>query len=117
MQIPYILQAQSLRNGTLKLIASPWSAPAYMKTGNSIHGKGTLKPEYYQLWADYFVRLVKGNEITEALVTLLDSDRQSGTYTSALILKIRTIRYFLFLCTKDKECFLFFPEMFNRKYF
>lgn len=30
-----------------------------MKTNNDIKGRGVLKTEYYQLWADYFVRYVK----------------------------------------------------------
>jgi len=50
-------RALALKSGReLKMVASPWSAPAWMKTGNSIHGTGSLKKEFYQLWADYFVR-------------------------------------------------------------
>ena len=39
----------------LKLFASPWSAPAWMKTNNNIKGSGYLLPQYYQTWAEYFV--------------------------------------------------------------
>ena len=45
-----------VRNSSLKLVASPWTAPAWMKTNNKLHGRGVLKSEYYQVWADYFVR-------------------------------------------------------------
>lgn len=35
---------------------SPWSAPAWMKSNNEFYGRGHLLEEYYQAWADYFVR-------------------------------------------------------------
>jgi glucosylceramidase len=46
----------------LRLYASPWSPPAWMKTnGNMLYG-GKLKPEYMQTWADYFVKYIKAYE-------------------------------------------------------
>lgn len=44
-------------NPDLKVMASPWSAPAWMKTTDSLI-KGTLKPEYYGAFARYLVRYV-----------------------------------------------------------
>ncbi|VDL77952.1 unnamed protein product [Nippostrongylus brasiliensis] len=45
---------------TTQFFASPWSAPAWMKTNGHMKGGGTLKGkqggEYYQTWAKYFVR-------------------------------------------------------------
>jgi glucosylceramidase len=42
-----------------KLVASPWSPPAWMKTNRSmIHG-GALRADCRGAWADYFVRFVK----------------------------------------------------------
>ena len=55
-QIPYIAWAQALSSKPIKLLASPWSAPAWMKSNNKLYGKGYLLPEYYQVWAEYFVR-------------------------------------------------------------
>lgn len=56
-KIPFLKMAQDIKtNGEIKLFASPWSAPAWMKTNNNLIGKGELKHEYYQLWADYFIR-------------------------------------------------------------
>uniref|UniRef100_A0A915DQU3 Glucosylceramidase n=1 Tax=Ditylenchus dipsaci TaxID=166011 RepID=A0A915DQU3_9BILA len=59
-KIPYILQAWKLSKGRIKLFASPWSAPAWMKTNNKMKNGGTLKGElngkYYQTYAQYFVR-------------------------------------------------------------
>jgi len=56
MQIPYIDWAKSLSERPLRLYASPWSSPAWMKSNNEFFGQGYLLLEYYQLWADYFVR-------------------------------------------------------------
>jgi glucosylceramidase len=44
-------------NPQLKVMASPWSAPAWMKTTGSLI-KGTLKPEYYEAFARYLQRYV-----------------------------------------------------------
>lgn len=45
-------------NPELKVMASPWSAPAWMKTTGSLV-KGQLKPEAYPVYADFFARYVK----------------------------------------------------------
>ena len=45
-------------NPELKVMSSPWSAPAWMKTNNSPKG-GSLKYEYYSTYADYLVRYVQ----------------------------------------------------------
>lgn len=45
-------------NPTLKILASPWSPPLWMKTNkNSIGGK--LNPIYYPAYAKYFVKYIK----------------------------------------------------------
>lgn len=56
--IPTIQDARAI-NPDLQLVASPWSAPAWMKSNNSMFGntngsKGTLLAADYQAWADYF---------------------------------------------------------------
>ena len=45
-------------NPQLKIVGSPWSAPAWMKTTGSLI-KGTLRPEYYDSFAQYFLRFIK----------------------------------------------------------
>jgi len=52
--IPILREAMRL-NPELKVIASPWSAPAWMKSSGTLTGGGSLKPEYYQVYANYFV--------------------------------------------------------------
>ena len=42
-------------NPQLKFMATPWSAPGWMKTTDSLIG-GSLKPEFYQANADYLVK-------------------------------------------------------------
>ena len=45
-------------NPNLSIIASPWSAPKWMKTNNNWFG-GSLDPYYYQCYANYFVKYIK----------------------------------------------------------
>jgi glucosylceramidase len=46
-------------NPQIKILASPWSAPAWMKTNDSTGG-GHLKPEYYHTYSQYFIKYIKG---------------------------------------------------------
>jgi glucosylceramidase len=45
-------------NPELMVMISPWSAPAWMKTSNSLI-KGQLRPEYYPAFANYLARTVE----------------------------------------------------------
>jgi glucosylceramidase len=45
-------------NPNIKIIATPWSAPLWMKSNNSFVG-GSLKPEYYSNYAQYFVKYIQ----------------------------------------------------------
>ncbi|MNO19385.1 O-Glycosyl hydrolase family 30 [compost metagenome] len=55
--IPLLQQAVAL-NPQIKLMASPWSAPGWMKTSGSMI-TGELKPEYCGVYAEYFVRYIQ----------------------------------------------------------
>ncbi|HWZ16425.1 MAG TPA: glycoside hydrolase family 30 beta sandwich domain-containing protein [Mucilaginibacter sp.] len=46
-------------NPHIKILASPWSPPAWMKTNNNTSG-GHLKPEYYHAYSQYLVKYIKG---------------------------------------------------------
>jgi glucosylceramidase len=46
-------------NPRIKILGSPWSAPAWMKTNDNSRG-GRLKPEYYGAYAKYFVKYIEG---------------------------------------------------------
>ncbi|HEY8688569.1 MAG TPA: glycoside hydrolase family 30 beta sandwich domain-containing protein [Chitinophagaceae bacterium] len=45
-------------NPNIKLLATPWSAPVWMKDNNSTIG-GSLNPLYYQAYANYFVKYIQ----------------------------------------------------------
>lgn len=45
-------------NPKIQFIGSPWSAPTWMKTNGSTKG-GSLKPEYYDAYALYFVKYIQ----------------------------------------------------------
>ena len=55
--IPVIKEILTI-NPNLKIMATPWSAPVWMKTINSAVG-GSLKPEYYASYATYFVKYIQ----------------------------------------------------------
>lgn len=54
--IPQLQQAKAL-NPDLSIMASPWSAPAWMKSNKSLIG-GTLNPQYYSSYATYFEKFI-----------------------------------------------------------
>ena len=54
--IPTVREALSI-NPDLKIIASPWSAPAWMKTSANVIG-GTLLEQYESTYAQYLVKYV-----------------------------------------------------------
>jgi glucosylceramidase len=58
--IPALQDALQL-NPELKVMASPWSAPAWMKTSGAL-GNGSLLPEFYSAYAAYFVKFIQAYE-------------------------------------------------------
>lgn len=61
-RIPMIKKALAEAGGKLTIFASPWSPPAWMKTNNNMLKGGKLKPEYFQSWANYFVKFIRSYE-------------------------------------------------------
>lgn len=59
--IPAIQQAQKISETGFNLIASPWTAPPWMKDNNAWFG-GSLKKEYYPTWALFFSKYAKAYE-------------------------------------------------------
>ena len=55
--IPVLKQIVAL-NPAIKIVATPWTAPLWMKNNNSSVG-GSLRPEYYGTYANYFVKYVQ----------------------------------------------------------
>jgi glucosylceramidase len=54
--IPMIHAAQKVAGRPLKLVLSPWSPPAWMKTNGQMTGGGKLKPAHRATWASYLCR-------------------------------------------------------------
>jgi glucosylceramidase len=56
-QIPFIKRVIAATNGTIKIFASPWSPPAWMKGNKAMIGSSEpgLRPEpqYHRAWAVY----------------------------------------------------------------
>jgi len=56
--IPVLKQILAI-NPKIKILVSPWSPPAWMKTNGETHG-GHLKPEYYKTYTQYFIKYING---------------------------------------------------------
>lgn len=68
--IPILKQVVAI-NPAIKIIATPWSPPVWMKDNNSTIG-GSLQTKYYDVYAKYFVKYIqamKANGITIDAVT------------------------------------------------
>lgn len=46
-------------NPNIKIMAAPWSPPVWMKDNGSSIG-GSLQPQYYNVYAQYFVKYIQG---------------------------------------------------------
>lgn len=55
--IPVLKQILDI-NPQIKILGSPWSPPVWMKTNGKSKG-GSLKPEYYDAYALYFVKYIE----------------------------------------------------------
>jgi len=61
-KIPMIKKAVEAAGGNLPLFVSPWSPPAWMKDNNNMLQGGKLLPEFYDSWANYFVKFIQEYE-------------------------------------------------------
>ena len=87
--LPLIHEAQQVAGPErFRLLASPWSPPAWMKTNNRMDGGGSLRPEYRLPWANYFVRFVQAMEREEKIpvwaLTVQNEPEASQTWESCL---------------------------------
>lgn len=55
--IPMIKEAMEVSEDGFKILASPWTAPPWMKDNKDWRG-GKLLPEYYDTWAHFFSKYV-----------------------------------------------------------
>lgn len=75
-------------NPNIKILGSPWSGPTWMKTNHNIQG-GSLKKEYYDVYAHYFLKYIQGmkkNGITIDAITLQNEPFNDGNTPSMQML-------------------------------
>jgi glucosylceramidase len=60
--IPMIRDAFQIAGVTIKLLATPWSPPAWMKTNGKMIQGGKVKPECRETWANYYCRYIREYE-------------------------------------------------------
>jgi glucosylceramidase len=60
--LPFIRAAQRVAGQPIKLLASPWSPPAWMKTTGRMNDGGRLRPECRRAWARCYVRFIESYE-------------------------------------------------------
>lgn len=63
----------------LKLFASPWSPPGWMKTGGSIGG-GYMREKYLDVYAEYFVKYVKAYEAEGIKISAVTIQNEPETH-------------------------------------
>ena len=71
-------------NPAIKIMGSPWSAPIWMKDNNNSIG-GSLKPEYYDVYAHYFVKYIQAYQkenITIDAITIQNEPHHDGNNPS-----------------------------------
>jgi glucosylceramidase len=57
--LPFIQAAMRVAGRPIRLLVSPWSPPAWMKTTGAMNGGGRLRPECRAAWAQCFVRFIQ----------------------------------------------------------
>lgn len=84
--VPLLEQIIAINPG-IKIIATPWSAPTWMKDNNSFIG-GSLQTQFYNAYAKYFVKYLqqmKANGITIDAVTPQNEPLNPGNNPSLLM--------------------------------
>ena len=56
--VPLIKDAMVAKDASFKIMASPWTAPPWMKDNNAWNA-GKLKTEFYATWARFFVKYIQ----------------------------------------------------------
>lgn len=57
--LPLLSDANKAAGGELRLMLTPWSPPAFMKTSGKRERGGKLKDEFREMWAEYLCRYIE----------------------------------------------------------
>lgn len=79
--IPVLKEVLQITPG-IKLLGSPWSPPAWMKTNGSMKG-GRLKTECYDVYAHYFARYIEEMALQGITITSITPQNEPLNYTAS----------------------------------
>jgi glucosylceramidase len=85
--IPVLKEVLAI-NPNIKIMGSPWSPPTWMKTNNNSKG-GSLKPEFHDAYARYFVKYIQAmaaEGINIDAITIQNEPLHPGNNPSLLML-------------------------------
>jgi glucosylceramidase len=80
--IQVIKEAQAI-NPAMKIFASPWSPPAWMKTPETITG-GSLKPGMYTVLAQYYVKFIQAYQLQNIPIYAITLQNEPGHVTGSM---------------------------------
>ena len=86
--IPMLEDIKKVVGNELKLMLSPWSPPAFMKSNGNRKDGGRLKPEYRGMWAEYICRYIQEFEnrgYTVQRISLQNEPKAVQTWDSCLV--------------------------------
>ena len=81
--LPALTQARAL-NPQIEFLASPWTAPAWMKANDSLdnaHNRGTLLRGAYGPWAAYIVKFLEAYARADVSMAALTPQNEPGSAT------------------------------------
>ncbi|KAK3891889.1 hypothetical protein Pcinc_004247 [Petrolisthes cinctipes] len=78
-KLPLLRRALEISERPLRVLASPWSPPAWMKTNGKLINNGQLLPDMWHQWALYLVRFLQ--EYEAAGVTVWGITTQNHPFT------------------------------------
>jgi glucosylceramidase len=79
-----VLKSVVTAQPSIRIMATPWSAPAWMKNNGKLAG-GSLKPEWYRAFANYFVKYLdayKNEGITVDAISVQNEPLHEAAYPS-----------------------------------
>jgi len=82
-------------NPAIKILGSPWSAPAWMKTNGQMKG-GSLKNEYYAVYAEYFLKYIRAMQkegIRIDAITIQNEPLNEGNTPSMKMLATEQLQF------------------------
>src|SRR5579884_634337 len=75
--LPLTKQAEQL-NPNLKLMMTPWSAPAWMKSDDNFTSHSYLQSQYYAAYAQYFVKTIQAYQAQGVHVDYVSAQNEPG---------------------------------------